>query len=100
MTYPQMIDEAVAAVRDRAAGTIPEVAVVLGSGLGDFANRVSGAVSIEYEALPHWPASNVVGHDGRLVVGTLAGKRVAALSGRAHFYEGHDLRTVTFPGRV
>ena len=58
------------------------------------------AVSIPYGDLPHWPASKVIGHEGRLVIGTLAGKRVAALAGRAHFYEGHDLRTVTFATRV
>ena len=49
---------------------------------------------------PGWPASAVIGHAGRLVVGTLAGRRVAALSGRAHIYEGHDFRTVTFATRV
>ena len=53
-----------------------------------------------YSDMPHWPASKVIGHDGRLVVGTLARQRVAALSGRAHFYEGHDLQTVTFATRV
>jgi purine-nucleoside phosphorylase len=100
MTYLQKVDEAVAAVKERAGGTIPEVAVVLGSGLGDFANRLGGATSIGYDQLPHWPVSNVIGHEGRLVIGTLGGKRVAALSGRAHFYEGHDLRTVTFAARV
>jgi purine-nucleoside phosphorylase len=101
MTYLQNVDEAVAAIRARVPGrAVPDVAVVLGSGLGDFANRLSSGVSIGYETLPHWPASNVIGHEGRLVIGTLAGKRVAALSGRAHFYEGHDLRTVTFATRV
>jgi purine-nucleoside phosphorylase len=100
MTYLQMVDEAVAAIKIRDRGAVPEVAVVLGSGLGDFANRLGGATSIGYEALPNWPASKVVGHEGRLVIGTIAGTRVAALSGRAHFYEGHDLRTVTFATRV
>jgi purine-nucleoside phosphorylase len=76
------------------------VAIVLGSGLGDFAGQLKDAVSIPYGDLPHWPAAKVIGHEGRLVIGTLAGKRVAALSGRAHFYEGHDLRTVTFATRV
>ena len=93
------VDAAAAAVRAR-AGAPPAVAVVLGSGLGDFANRLQEAVSIPYTDLPHWPASKVIGHEGRLVVGSLAGRRVAALSGRAHYYEGHDLRTVTFATRV
>ena len=99
MTYLQKVDEAVSAVRDR-AGAVPDVAVVLGSGLGDFANRLRDAVTVPYGDLPHWPASKVIGHDGKLVIGTLGGKRVAALSGRAHFYEGHDLRTVTFAARA
>jgi purine-nucleoside phosphorylase len=100
MTYLQQVDEAVAAIRERAGAGVPDVAVVLGSGLGDFANRLAGAVSLGYDTLPHWPAAHVIGHEGRLAIGTLGGRRVAALSGRAHFYEGHDLRTVTFAARV
>ncbi|HEY7192848.1 MAG TPA: purine-nucleoside phosphorylase [Gemmatimonadales bacterium] len=99
MSFFDHIEQAVAHVRGRTSAT-PEVAIVLGSGLGDFANRLRDAVSMPYSELPHWPASNVVGHEGRLVLGTLAGKRVAALSGRVHYYEGHDLRTVTFATRV
>jgi purine-nucleoside phosphorylase len=100
VTYLQKVDEAVAAVKARAPGAVPDVAIVLGSGLGDFANRLQDATTIPYGDLPNWPASKVIGHDGKLVIGTLAGKRVAALSGRAHFYEGHDLRTVSFAARV
>ena len=100
MTYIQKVDEAVAGIRDRAGASVPDVAIVLGSGLGDFAGTLTDAVSIPYGDVPHWPAANVIGHDGRLVIGTLAGRRVAALAGRAHFYEGHDLRTVTFATRV
>ena len=100
MTYLEKVDEAVAAVRGHAGGKTPDVAVVLGSGLGDFANRLKDAVTVGYGDLPHWPASKVIGHEGKLVIGALGGKRVAALSGRAHFYEGHDLRTVTFAARV
>jgi purine-nucleoside phosphorylase len=82
------------------AGPTPDVAIVLGSGLGDFAAALGEPAAIGYGDIPNWPASTVVGHAGKLVVGTLAGKRVAALSGRVHFYEGHDLRTVTFATRV
>jgi purine-nucleoside phosphorylase len=99
MTYLQKVDEAVAAIWTR-GGAVPDVAVVLGSGLGDFANRLADATTIPYGELPNWPASKVIGHDGKLVIGSLAGKRVAALSGRAHFYEGHDLGTVSFAARV
>jgi len=79
---------------------VPDVAVVLGSGLGDFAEGLAGAVTLPYADIPSWPASRVVGHAGKLVVGGCRGQRVAALSGRAHFYEGHDLRTATFSIRV
>ena len=76
--------------------TPPDVAIVLGSGLGDFTQAMADAVSCAYSDVPHWPASAIVGHAGRMVVGAIKGTRVAALSGRVHFYEGHDLRTVTF----
>ncbi len=78
----------------------PEIAVVLGSGLGDFGERLTATMVVPYDRIPHWPASRIVGHAGKLYAGTLRGKRVAALSGRVHFYEGHDLRTVTFAIRV
>jgi purine-nucleoside phosphorylase len=81
-------------------GAAPDVAIVLGSGLGEFADAIEDAITTPYGDIPNWPASAVIGHAGKLVVGTRAGKRVAALSGRAHFYEGHDLRTVTFATRV
>jgi purine-nucleoside phosphorylase len=99
MTYFDSVQQAADWIRQRSAG-VPDVAIVLGSGLGDFTASIGDAVSVGYDDIPNWPASAVVGHAGRLVVGTLAGKRVAALSGRAHFYEGHDLRTVTFATRV
>lgn len=98
--YRLRVDEAVDTITRRVGAAIPDAAIVLGSGLGDFAGRLSDAVSIPYGDLPHWPAAKVIGHDGRLVIGTLGRRRVAALSGRAHFYEGHDLRTVTFGARV
>jgi purine-nucleoside phosphorylase len=100
MSYYDEVEQAVEAVRARAGDRLPDVAVVLGSGLGDFAGRLTDAVSTPYGDLPHWPASKVIGHEGRLVVGMLAGRRVMALSGRAHYYEGHDLGTVTFATRV
>ena len=77
-----------------------DLAIVLGSGLGDFTQSLRESVSIAYTDIPHWPASAVVGHAGKLVVGTIGGKRVIALSGRAHFYEGHPMSVVTFATRV
>ena len=81
-------------------GAVPDVAIVLGSGLGEFAEGLGDSIVTPYGDIPNWPASTVIGHAGKLVVGTLARKKVAALSGRVHFYEGHDLRTVTFATRV
>jgi purine-nucleoside phosphorylase len=93
------VEAAAAAIRGR-CGALPQTAVVLGSGLGDFAEKLREAAVLPYAGLPHWPASNVVGHAGRLVVGNVAGTRVAALSGRVHAYEGHGLETVVFATRV
>jgi purine-nucleoside phosphorylase len=95
----ERVEEAAAAVRSR-GGALPQIAIVLGSGLGDFVGTLRGAAEFAYDSLPHWPASTVVGHAGRLVVGDVAGKRVAALSGRVHFYEGHAMDAVVFATRV
>ncbi len=99
MTYYDTVKEAADAALSR-IGAVPDIGVVLGSGLGDFAGTLGAAVSVPYENLPHWPASRVVGHAGRLVAGRMGPKRVAALAGRCHRYEGHDLKTVTFAIRV
>ena len=99
MSYYDQVQEAADAIRARVR-EVPRVAIVLGSGLGDFANGLADAVSVPYGDLPHWPASTVVGHEGKLVVGTVRGRTVAALAGRCHAYEGHDLRTVTFAVRA
>jgi purine-nucleoside phosphorylase len=97
--YYSQVRLAADVVRGRVNGA-PEVGVVLGSGLGGLADALQDPVSLPYEQLPHWPASTVAGHEGRLVVGTLLGRSVAALSGRCHAYEGHTLQTVTFAVRV
>lgn len=99
MAYYDDVKEAADAVAARVP-EVPRVAVVLGSGLGDFANSLGGAVSMPYGELPHWPVSRVIGHEGRLVVGSVRGRTIAALAGRCHAYEGHDMRTVTFAIRA
>jgi purine-nucleoside phosphorylase len=81
-------------------GPAPDVALVLGSGLGAFGDRLGSSTVVPYAEIPHWPPSSVVGHAGKLVAGTASGRRVLALSGRAHLYEGHDQATVTFATRV
>jgi purine-nucleoside phosphorylase len=95
----ERVEQAAAHIRGRCA-TIPETAIVLGSGLGDFADTLLEAISTPYADVPHWPPSNVVGHTGRLVIGRVGSTPVAALSGRVHFYEGHNLGTVVFATRV
>ena len=99
MDYYDQVKEAADAVRS-SIKDVPQVAVVLGSGLGDFAGAPSEPVSLSYEQLPHWPVSRVVGHEGRLVVGRLKGRPIAALAGRSHAYEGHAMGAVTFAVRV
>jgi purine-nucleoside phosphorylase len=99
MSYYDQVNEAAEAIRARVAD-LPRVAIVLGSGLGDFAHSLADAVTIPYAELPHWPVSRVIGHDGKLVVGTIRGRTIAALAGRCHAYEGHDMATVTFAIRV
>ncbi len=94
----ERIDIAVEAIRRR--GGSAEAAVVLGSGLGDFAEKLADPIVIPYGDLPHWPASTVIGHSGRLVIGRVGGKRVAALAGRVHAYEGRDLSDIVFATRV
>jgi purine-nucleoside phosphorylase len=99
MSYYDEVKEAADVVRSRVR-ELPSTAIVLGSGLGDFAGTLVDATSIPYPELPHWPASAVIGHEGRLVVGAVHGRRVAALSGRCHLYEGYDIQRVTFAVRV
>jgi purine-nucleoside phosphorylase len=96
----EMIDEAAAAVRERLGGRKPSVAIVLGSGLGQFAERLEDAVRVPYTDIPHFPAPTVIGHSGELVAGTLAGREVLVQSGRFHLYEGHPASLCALPVRV
>jgi purine-nucleoside phosphorylase len=79
---------------------VPRVGVVLGSGLGDFADAVAGPSVIPYADIPHFKAASVAGHAGRLVLGKLGPATVAVMKGRIHYYEGHDIGDVVFPVRV
>ena len=78
----------------------PKIALVLGSGLGAFADELTGATKIAYEKIPGFPHSTAVGHAGRLVIGNVGGIDVAAMQGRVHFYEGYSAKEVVFPMRV
>jgi purine-nucleoside phosphorylase len=95
-----MIDEAADAVRARLGGRMPKAAIVLGSGLGQFAERLTDAVRIPYGEIPHFPAPTVIGHSGELVAGSLQGRMVLVQSGRFHMYEGHPASLTALPVRV
>ncbi|MGL4464024.1 MAG: purine-nucleoside phosphorylase [Planctomycetia bacterium] len=78
----------------------PKIGIILGTGLGGFAEEITADVTIPYEKIPHFPQSTVQSHAGQLVCGTLAGATVVAMEGRFHFYEGYSMQDVTFPVRV
>ncbi len=79
---------------------IPEYGVILGSGLGDFAEDIKIEFTLPYEEIPNFPVSTVSGHKGALLFGTVGTKKVIAMQGRFHYYEGYDMKQVTFPIRV
>jgi len=99
MTYKEKVYSAVEFLRTKIS-EVPEVAIVLGSGLGSFADEIQEAVDIPYEDIPFWPRSTVPGHAGRLVIGHVGNNYVIALNGRVHYYEGYSMDEVTFPVRV
>jgi purine-nucleoside phosphorylase len=96
----ERLDEARDFVLER-SGAAPAIALVLGSGLGAFAENLEGRSAVPFSKIPHFPASTgVVGHAGELVLGRVGGTRVAVLAGRIHFYEGKSMAEVVFPARV
>ncbi len=93
------IHEATAAIRAKWSDQ-PKVGIILGTGLGGLVTEVAVEAALPYGDIPHFPASTVVSHTGRLVCGKLAGKSIVAMEGRFHFYEGYSLRQITLPVRV
>ncbi|WP_392437495.1 purine-nucleoside phosphorylase [Cruoricaptor ignavus] len=81
-------------------GETPDFAIVLGSGLGALKNEVEAIKTLKYIDIPNFPQTTVAGHSGKLIYGRLEGKKVLMMSGRFHYYEGHDMQTITFPFRV
>lgn len=88
------------ALQQRLGQFVPQVAMILGSGLGELGDQVESPVYIPYEDIPHFCRSTVQGHRGRLVFGTLEGKPVAVMQGRMHYYEGYSMEQVCYPLRV
>ena len=78
----------------------PEVGIILGTGLGDFADRIETEYALDYKSIPGFPVSTVEGHKGRLIFGRVEGHKVVAMQGRFHYYEGYGMQQVTFPVRV
>ncbi|WP_018249997.1 purine-nucleoside phosphorylase [Orenia marismortui] len=93
------IQESVNYIKDQ-AGITPEIALILGSGLGVLADEIENKTEIPYGDIPNFPVSTVEGHAGQLVLGDLEGKKVVAMQGRFHYYEGYDMSFITFPVRV
>lgn len=96
MTLAEKVHETLAYIQG-STDFRPEIGLILGSGLGSLATEIEDAVALEYAEIPNFPISTAPGHAGRLVLGTLEGKRVAAMQGRFHYYEGYSMQQVTYP---
>jgi len=94
------IKQTAAWIREQTSGFQPEAGIILGTGLGDFAEQIDARFSLDYKQIPGFPVSTVEGHKGRMIFGLLEGRRVVAMQGRFHFYEGYSMQQVTFPVRV
>ncbi len=93
------VQEAADFIRER-SGFQPEIGLILGTGLGDLGNRIESPCTIPYGDVPHFVESTATSHDGILVCGTLGGRRVMAMQGRVHYYEGYTMQEITLPVRV
>jgi purine-nucleoside phosphorylase len=93
------VEQAVDVVRSRWRGS-PRIGIILGTGLGGIAKRIETEATLDYESIPHFPASTAVSHAGQLVCGKLEGVSVLAMEGRFHAYEGYSYSQITFPVRV
>jgi purine-nucleoside phosphorylase len=100
---PDIYDERLRAARDYVQSRLqiePRVALILGSGLGAFAETLTDTTAMSYDDIPHWPRATVDGHAGQLIVGRHGDLPLAVMQGRVHLYEGHESRRVVFPTRV
>ena len=95
----QKIQETATFIKDRVV-VIPNIAIILGTGLGELVHEITDKNEISYENIPNFPLSTVEGHSGKLIFGKLGDKDVIAMQGRFHYYEGYSMQEVTFPIRV
>lgn len=93
------INDAVTFLRTKTKST-PAVGIILGTGLGGLVKEIQAEIVIDYSEIPHFPVSTVESHKGKLIFGTLGGKKIVAMQGRFHYYEGYTMQQVTFPVRV
>lgn len=99
MTYMEQIHDTTNFIQ-KAVDFEPEFGIILGTGLGALVNEIDVKMELAYDAIPHFPVSTVESHKGRLIFGELAGRNIVAMQGRFHFYEGYNMKQVTFPVRV
>lgn len=99
MKLHEKVSQSVAAIRER-VDCQPAIGIVLGTGLGRLASEIASDATIPYSEIPNFRTSTVESHIGRLIVGELSGKKVVAMQGRFHYYEGYSMRDITFPVRV
>ena len=99
MTLLEQVQESVSYIRKHTKMR-PEIGIILGTGLGGLVREIRKEIVLDYDEIPHFPISTVESHHGKLIFGTLAGRKVVAMQGRFHFYEGYTLQNVTYPVRV
>jgi purine-nucleoside phosphorylase len=96
----ELIKETTNYINRKTNNYCPQVGIILGTGLGGLVNEIKSEFVLSYEELPNFPVSTVEGHSGKLIFGLLGNKKVVAMQGRFHYYEGYDMKQVTFPVRV
>jgi purine-nucleoside phosphorylase len=99
MTYLEQINQATAHIQNLCKADFP-IGIILGTGLGKLGEQIEVELEIDYASIPNFPVSTVESHSGKLIFGTLAGKKIVAMKGRFHYYEGYSMKEVTFPIRV
>jgi len=97
--YLRQIAEAITTI-EKNTDLKPDIGIILGTGLGGLANDIDVEATLSYKDIPHFPISTVETHEGKLLIGKLAGKSVIAMQGRFHFYEGYSMKQITFPVRI
>ncbi len=98
-SYVQQIDNAIEYIRSHTS-IEPQIGIILGTGLGGLVQEIDIEITLSYKDIPHFPLSTVETHEGKLIIGKLAGKSVIAMQGRFHYYEGYSMKQITFPVRV